>query len=166
MEPTSQDPQAPATETGMTKTPSPSSGILNDKVHQLPIRVYYEDTDFTEVVYHAKYLHFFERGRTEFLRCLGVDHKKMLAGDAPHAFSISRIEMDFKKPARIDDALEVQTRLQAIKGPRIIFDQRLYRSEDLICRADVTAVSIWLDGRLRRPPKEELDLWRTFVQPS
>src|SRR5271163_3525120 len=74
--------------------------------HRLPVRVYYEDTDFTGVVYHASYLRYFERGRTEFLRAAGVEHAALLALPEPCAFAVTRISVAFRKPARVDDALE------------------------------------------------------------
>ncbi len=92
----------------MTEALLPASGAFDGKSHLLPVRVYYEDTDFTGVVYHANYLRYFERGRSEFLRLAGVSHTQLRAQDDPMAFVVARMEIDFKKPARIDDALIVR----------------------------------------------------------
>ena len=73
-------------------TEEPSAGVFSGREHRLPVRVYYEDTDFTGVVYHASYLRFFERGRTEFLRAAGVEHSALLALPEPCAFAVTRLQ--------------------------------------------------------------------------
>src|SRR5262249_4963290 len=86
----------------MTKTETPS-GHFEGRTHILPVRVYYEDTDFSGVVYHAKYLHFMERGRSEFLRAAGVRHQGMLKTEEPLVWVVRHIAIDYLKPARVDD---------------------------------------------------------------
>ncbi len=132
----------------------PPSGRFHGREHVLPVRVYYEDTDFTGVVYHASYLRFFERGRTEFLRAAGVEHAALLALPEPCAFAVTRITVAFRKAARVDDALEVRTIYRAGKGVRIEALQRVLRGGELIAEAEVEVVCIRLDGRARRPPPE------------
>jgi acyl-CoA thioester hydrolase len=132
----------------------PPSGQFHGHEHVLPVRVYYEDTDFTGVVYHASYLRFFERGRTEFLRAAGVEHAALLALPEPCAFAVTRITVAFRKAARVDDALEVRTIYRAGKGVRIEALQRVLRGGELIAEAEVEVVCIRLDGRARRPPPE------------
>ena len=88
-------------------------GRFDGKTHILPVRVYYEDTDVSGIVYHANYLRFMERGRSEFLRLAGIHHMVMLANDEPIAWTIRRIEVDYAKPARLDDDLEIHTRYLA-----------------------------------------------------
>jgi acyl-CoA thioester hydrolase len=116
------------------------------------VRVYYEDTDFTGVVYHAGYLRFFERGRTEFLRAIGVEHAALLELPEPCAFALTRIAVEFRKAARVDDALEVRTKYHSVRGVRIGAAQRIVRDGALIAEADVEVVCIRPDGRPRRPP--------------
>lgn len=116
------------------------------------VRVYYEDTDFSGVVYHANYLKFFERGRTEALRDVGIGHAAFLARDEPLAFTARRIAVEFIKPARIDDLLVVRSRVSAIKGARLWFAQALWRDDDQIATAEVEIACISLDGRPRRLP--------------
>lgn len=88
---------------------APTAGWFEGREHRLPVRIYYEDTDFTGVVYHANYVRYFERGRSDFLRLAGVSHSDLLERDDPAAFVVTRLEIDFKKAARIDDALTVHT---------------------------------------------------------
>lgn len=132
-------------------TDTPTHGRFEGRGHRLPVRVYYEDTDFTGLVYHGSYVRFFERGRTDALRTLGVGHAELLEDDQPSAFVVSTMTLRFLKPARIDDALTVETRFEAVKGPRLVISQSIRRGEELLCEADVVAVCIHLDGRPRRP---------------
>src|SRR5271167_1841047 len=145
----------------------PSFGAFDGLEHVLPVRVYYEDTDFTGVVYHAGYLRFFERGRTEFLRAAGVEHAALLALPEPCAFAVTRISVAFRKPARVDDALEVRTIYRAGKGVRIEALQKVLRGGELIAEAEVEVVCIRLDGRARRPPPELTERIAPFLtQPA
>ena len=118
------------------------------------VRVYYEDTDFSGVVYHARYLHFFERGRTEALRSCGISHTELLARPEPLAFAVRKMTTEWVAPARIDDLLEVVTRFAEVKGARMRVNQEIRRAGALIARADVEAVCMNLDGRPRRLPAE------------
>jgi acyl-CoA thioester hydrolase len=132
----------------------PPSGEFDGAEHVLPVRVYYEDTDFTGVVYHASYLRFFERGRTEFLRAVGVEHAALLELPEPCAFAVTRLSITYRKAARVDDALEIRTQYRQGKGVRIEAVQRAMRDGELIAEAHVEVVCIRLDGRPRRPPPE------------
>ncbi|WP_305852210.1 tol-pal system-associated acyl-CoA thioesterase [Brevundimonas sp. AJA228-03] len=134
-------------------TDPPAMGRFDGRAHLLPVRVYYEDTDFTGVVYHANYVRYFERGRSDFLRALGIGHAQLLEGEAPMAFVIAEMRLQFVKPARIDDAMVVRTTYDAVKGPRLMISQAVERDGEALCRAEVTAVCIHLDGRPRRPTK-------------
>ena len=131
----------------------PTAGCFEGRAHLLPVRVYYEDTDFTGLVYHANYVRYFERGRSDFLRLAGVGHVELLEQDEPLAFVVSEMALSFLKPARIDDALVVRTLYEAVKGPRLLIRQNVERGREVLCRAEVTAVCIHLDGRPRRPSK-------------
>ncbi len=126
--------------------------------HWLSLRVYYEDTDFTGMVYHANYLRFFERGRSDFMRDAGVSHQKLLARDDPAAFTLTNVNVDFKRAARVDDLLSVRTRCLGVKGVRMLFDQACLRDDELIAQAKITAVMIHADGRPRRPIKEVVEM--------
>ena len=138
-------------------TVAPYAGHFEGREHRLPVRVYYEDTDFTGVVYHAGYLKFFERGRSEFLRMVGVGHADLLASEAPMAFVVTRMEIDFVQPALIDDALTVVTTYESIKGPRIFISQAVHRAGEALTKALVTVACISLDRRPKKPPRFLID---------
>ena len=140
----------------MTDT-APSAGWLEGREHVLPVRIYYEDTDFTGVVYHANYLRYFERGRSDFFRLVGISHTAFLALAEPTAFSVIHIELDFKRAARIDDALLVRTTYDSVSGARLNVSQRILRGDELIAQAAVQAVCIDLKGRAKRPPREMVE---------
>ncbi len=137
----------------MTISDTPTAGRFEGREHRLPIRVYYEDTDFTGLVYHANYVRYFERGRSDCLRLMGIGHAELLDGDNPLAFVVSKMGLHFLKPARIDDQLVVRTHYDAVKGPRLLISQAVTRGDDVLCRAEVEVVCIHLDGRPRRPSK-------------
>jgi acyl-CoA thioester hydrolase len=134
-------------------TDRPTAGRFEGREHRLPVRVYYEDTDFTGLVYHANYVRYFERGRSDALRLMGIGHAELLDGDRPMAFVVSNMGLSFLKPARIDDELLVRTRYDAVKGPRLLISQTITRGEDVLCRAEVEVVCIHMDGRPRRPTR-------------
>lgn len=108
--------------------------------HFFPVRVYYEDTDAGGVVYHARYLHFFERARTEWLRELGFSQHILLTQSM--AFVVKSMNIDYKMPARLDDQLLVETKVWEVKGAKMVFHQRLLRAEDCLCEAQVTVASV------------------------
>jgi acyl-CoA thioester hydrolase len=141
----------------------PSAGHIEGREHLLPVRVYYEDTDFTGVVYHANYLRYFERGRSDFLRSAGVSHVELSARDEPFAFAVRRMEIDFVRPAKVDDALLVRTTFEPVKGARLIARQQIERADEVLCRAVVEAVCVRPDGRPARPPADVLDKVRAVT---
>jgi len=138
----------------MSDLPQPTAGVFDGREHQLPVRIYYEDTDFSGIVYHANYLRYFERGRSDFFRMIGISHTALHAADT--AFAIIRMELDFKRSARIDDALLVRTTYDRVKGPRLYVSQKITRGDDVLVRAAGEAVCITLDGRPRKPTAEML----------
>ncbi|MET0273864.1 MAG: YbgC/FadM family acyl-CoA thioesterase [Phenylobacterium sp.] len=148
----------------MTGT-EPSSGWLDGREHVLPVRVYYEDTDFTGVVYHGNYARYFERGRSDFLRLVGVGHAELLDRPDPAAFTIVRLTIDFRRGARIDDALHVRTTYDSVKGPRLFIRQRITRGAELVAEADVQAACIDLQGRPRKPPSGLVERLRPLLAP-
>ena len=105
--------------------------------HSFALRVYYEDTDFSGVVYHASYLRFLERGRTEFLRALGINQADLFGGDAgpPLGFAVTRMSIGFLKPARMDDLLRVETRRIKLGGASVQLDQAIWRGPDRLVEA-------------------------------
>ena len=144
----------------------PSAGVLIGREHHLGVRVYYENTDFTGLVYHGDYVRFFERGRSDFLRVLGVGHTALLDRPDPAAFVVARMEIDFRRPARIDDALTVVTAYQRMTGVRLEVRQRIHRDGELLCAAHVHAACIDLQGRPRRAPPELTARIRPLLPPN
>ena len=142
------------------------AGRIDGKVHTLPVRVYYEDTDFSGVVYHANYLRYCERGRSDFLRLLGVVHSELYDGekDAERlGFAVRDMEIDFIKPARIDDVLEVRTRFRSLGRARFHLGQDIYRGADKLFGATLTAVVIDGSGRPRRLPGDMIAAFSEFL---
>ena len=144
---------------------APSAGWFHGREHHLPVRIYYEDTDFTGVVYHANYVRYFERGRSDFLRLAGVSHSDLLTREAPAAFTITRLELDFRSPARIDDALTVVSTYDRVRGPRLFISQKIVRGETLIAQAVVEAACISLEGRPIKPPAGMVALLSPWFAP-
>ncbi len=131
-----------------------TEGVIVAGVHQLAVRVYYEDTDFSGNVYHANYLKFCERGRSDFLRVLGIDQNAMLMADGGLFFVVRRMLCDFLKPARFDDVLVVETIPGEMAGARFELSQRVMRGEDVVFTAQVTVALIDSRGRPKRMPAD------------
>ena len=132
------------------------SGALTAFGHRLMARVYYADTDFSGVVYHARYLEFFERGRSDYLRLAGVHHTELHEGKHGEriVWVVRRMEIDFRSPARMDDILTIDTRTEDISGARIVMAQQLKRRAEVLVEAKVHAAIIGENGRPKRFPKE------------
>ena len=129
----------------------PAEGTLAAGRHRLPVRVYYEDTDFSGVVYHANYLRFLERGRTEFLRAAGVDQSALHADGQGLIFAVRRMIIDYLKPARMDDVLVIETHTAEMRGASLTLAQRILRAEEVLVTAEVRVAAI-LGGRPARIP--------------
>ncbi|NTS32363.1 tol-pal system-associated acyl-CoA thioesterase [Phyllobacterium sp. BT25] len=138
------------------------AGELTDIGHRLLARVYYADTDFSGVVYHARYLEFLERGRTDYLRLLGVHHSELADGKLGESivWVVRRMEIDFRSAARIDDVLTVETHTAEISGARVRMAQSIKRGEELLIAARVEAALVNGAGRPRRFPAEWIKLFK------
>ena len=119
--------------------------------HEIEIRVYYEDTDFSGLVYHASYLRFLERARTELLRARGFENAA-LAAEHGVGFVVRRVELEYLSPARMDDLLKVSAELQSPKGALTVFEQIVRRGEEILCRGRVELVTL-RGGKPVRAPK-------------
>jgi acyl-CoA thioester hydrolase len=127
------------------------AGRIEGEIHILPIRVYCEDTDFAGHVYHANYLKFCERGRSDFIRLLGIDHQSLTAKmGEPGVFVVRHIEIDYLKPAQVDEVLEVVTRCAHIGGASLVLAQEVRRGESVVARARVTVVLVSSLGKPQR----------------
>ncbi|KAB7782512.1 tol-pal system-associated acyl-CoA thioesterase [Methylorubrum populi] len=122
-----------------------------ENAHRLPVRIYYEDTDFSGFVYHASYLRFMERGRTELLRALAGDQSEMHAEGAGLVFVVRKMSLDFLKPARMDDWIDVLTWSSELRGASMHLTQEVRRGGDILVRAEV-AVACVKNGRAIRLP--------------
>jgi acyl-CoA thioester hydrolase len=125
--------------------------------HVLPVRVYFEDTDFSGLVYHATYVRWCERGRSDFLRLAGNDHRGLIDGSGsrdPAAFVVRRMNMEYLRPARIDEVLEVTTALKEIGAASLLLDQRIARDGQLLFEAEVLVVLVSVSGKPLRIARE------------
>jgi acyl-CoA thioester hydrolase len=143
----------------------PASGWFDATSFVFPLRVYYEDTDFSGVVYHASYLRFMERGRSEFLRAAGVGHSGLYAAREPRVWAVRRMSIDFLRPARVEEALEIRTSILALAGARMHLEQGVSRNGEELVNALVEVCVITLDGRPRRVPDAVRKILETFLQP-
>lgn len=121
--------------------------------HAFPVRVYYEDTDLAGIVYYANYLKFIERGRSEWIRALGVDQAAMKR-DHGIVFAVRRVEADYLRPARFDDELVVTTALVSASGARIVLKQEVLRAGERLFAATVTLVCLADSGAPARLPAD------------
>ncbi len=135
------------------KWPDLAGRIIRDasgQRHILPVRVYFEDTDAGGVVYHASFVRFAERGRTDFLRLLGTDARRLIDGSdsgEPAAFVVRRMSFDFARPGRMDDLLEVETRVKELGGASVTLEQNINRDGQRLVSAEVVVVLISISGK-------------------
>ncbi len=120
-------------------------------IHSIPVRVYYEDTDMAGIVYYANYLRYIERGRSEWVRDVGLDQNVMKERDGV-VFAVRRLEADYLGSAKLDDALVVETQVKSVSGVRMVMEQSVKRGEDLLFHALVTVVCMSLGGQPTRLP--------------
>jgi acyl-CoA thioester hydrolase len=140
----------------------PASGGFEGRVHLFPLRVYFEDTDLSGVVYHANYLRYMERARSDMLRVAGIDQRAHFEGEGA-AYAIHDLQIRYAAPARLDDALVVFSTVEAVTPARVVIHQSVRRDTLLLTRGVVTAALVGPDGRPRRQPAAWLDLYRTLM---
>ena len=131
----------------------PAGGRIVGGEHRFPVRVYFEDTDLSGIVYHANYLRYMERARSDMLRLAGVDqraHQETGGG----AYAVTALAIRYRAPARLDDALLVLTNLRQIRAASVDIHQRVMRGSEILTEADVTAALVGASGRPQRQPKE------------
>ena len=131
----------------------PTSGSFERGIHRYPVRVYFEDTDLTGIVYHANYLRYMERARTEMLRALGIEQQPMLtAGDG--YYSIYDLSLTYMAPARLDDVLTVKSCVVQVRAAATVIGQDVWRGETQLTRGRVTAAWLGMNGRPQRQPRD------------
>jgi acyl-CoA thioester hydrolase len=132
-------------------SPTPPGGILDGARHLYAVRVYYEDTDLSGITYHANYLRWFERARSDLLRLLGIDQRAAIeCGEG--AYALSEVNVKFLRPAKLEDDVVIETISTEIGAASVRMQQTAWRGEDILAAADVRAAFITLDGRPRRQP--------------
>lgn len=140
------------------------SGQIADGEHRYPLRIFYEDTDAGGIVYYARYLHFAERARTEFLRLVGIEQTEMRASHDV-VLAVRRCHVDYRRPARLDDLVEVRSRLTDIRGAKLSAAQSIWRAGEELVRIAVEIASVRGDGRPTRIPAPVRAALLPFVQP-
>lgn len=150
----------------MTRDWPDLAGRIEGDTHVLPVRVYFEDTDFTGLVYHANFLKFCERGRSDFIRHLGIDHQSLENPEQgePAVFIVRRIEVDYLRPAYIDQVLEVVTQCADIGGAKLILAQEVLRDDVVLARLTVTVVLVSKAGKPQRLGKLVREALERFLK--
>ena len=143
----------------------PHSGRFVDGVHRFALRVYFEDTDLTGIVYHANYLRYLERARSDMMRAAGIDQRAAHeAGEG--AYAVADLAIRYRRPARFDDALLVLSRLGVVRAASCAIHQRVMRGDELIADAEVTAAFLSQDGRPKRQPRAWIDAFERLTGDS
>jgi acyl-CoA thioester hydrolase len=140
--------------------PEPYKGQFDGTRHLFAVRVYFEDTDFSGVVYHARYLHFMERARSDMLACVGIDQRRVHAEGAG-AYAVTEMNIKYRRPAHFDDALLVVSTVEAVRAASCDIHQTVMRDAEILTEARVTAAFVSPDGKPRRQPAT----WVTAFQP-
>lgn len=143
---------------------TPTSGAFDGQDHLYPVRVYYEDTDFSGYVYHAAYVKFFERGRSEALRLMGVSHSDLLALQPAAAMVVRRMEVEYLRPAVIDDALIVRSVMRAARGARLVISQQIERGDAILAKARLEIALVTIGGGPRKITPEIAALLKPWLQ--
>jgi acyl-CoA thioester hydrolase len=139
----------------MTSFPEPTNGCFDGPVHRFAVRVYFEDTDLSGVVYHANYLRWFERARSDMLRLLGIDQRAAQeAGEG--AYAVADLAIRYLAPARLDDSVQIESRAEEIRAASCRMHQRALRGGVLLSEARLRVGFVGASGRPRRQP----DAWR------
>ena len=140
----------------------PTSGRFAGAEHRYPCRVFFEDTDLSGVVYHANYLRFMERARSDMLRLVGIDQRAALEGVGVYA--VAAVAIRYRRPAKLDDALLVVSRVQDVRAASCVIHQRVMRGDEVLTDAEVTAAFLSPEGKPRRQPREWVQRFGDLVE--
>ncbi len=146
-------------------TPPPPSGQIQGTLHLFPVRVYLEDTDLTGIVYHANYLRWFERARSDLLRLVGVD-QRAAAESGAGSYTVVEVAIRYLRPAKLDDAVTVETTALELRAASARLQQRALRAGELLAEAEVRVGFIGPDGRPRRQPAEWRSVFDSLLPPK
>jgi acyl-CoA thioester hydrolase len=145
-------------------SPTPPGGILDGARHLYAVRVYYEDTDLSGITYHANYLRWFERARSDLLRLLGIDQRAAIEG-GEGAYALSEVNLKYLRPAKLDDDVVITTRCTELGAASCRMHQTAHRGDELLCEAALRVGFITLDGRPRRQPAPWREAFQNFMNP-
>ena len=143
--------------------PEPASGRFSEGMHYFPVRIYFEDTDTGGVVYHANYLRFMERARSDMLRLLGIDQRGSIAA-GEGVYTVARAALVYRLPAHLDDDLIVVSQVKHISGATCTMDQRIMRGSATVVSGEVTVAFVSSNGRPKRQPKAWVALFNRIAQ--
>jgi acyl-CoA thioester hydrolase len=141
---------------------APYSGHFDAHRHLFAVRVYFEDTDFSGLVYHARYLHFMERARSDMLACAGIDQRAAFEGNEG-VYAVADLAIQYRAPAHFDDALLVVSTVETLRGASVIIHQQVMREQQILTQAQVTAAFISREGRPRRQPKPWIEAFTAIM---
>jgi acyl-CoA thioester hydrolase len=141
---------------------APATGRFDGVEHRFPVRVYFEDTDLSGVVYHANYLRFMERARSDMLACVGIDQRGSFDG-GEGVYAVADLSIKYRRPAGLDDALVVASRVTAVGAATATIHQRVMRGDEVLTDAVVTAAFLTREGRPRRQPKAWVEAFSKLV---
>lgn len=141
----------------------PYAGGFAGSAHRFAVRVYFEDTDLTGVVYHANYLRYMERARSDMLRAAGID-QRAAHEDGTGAYAISDLAIRYRRPARLEDALQIVSRVLRVGAASCVIQQTVMRDEEVLAEADVTAAFLSPEGRPRRQPHAWIDIFERLTK--
>ncbi|MVZ97981.1 YbgC/FadM family acyl-CoA thioesterase [Sphingorhabdus sp. IMCC26285] len=142
--------------------PQPYHGHFEGMRHIFAVRVYFEDTDFSGIVYHARYLHFMERARSDMLACVGIDQRRVHE-DGTGAYAVTEMQIKYRRPAQFDDALYVISTVEAVRGASCDIHQTVMRGSEILVTATVTAAFLSPDGKPRRQPAHWVAAFQPFL---
>ncbi len=141
---------------------APQAGRFVGRDHRFPVRVYFEDTDFSGVVYHASYLRFMERARSDMLRVAGIDQRT--AHDSGEGvYAVAELTIKYHRPARFDDALLIVSTVEQVRAASCLIQQRVMLGDELKAEAKVLAAFLTPDGRPRRQPRPWIDAFERLL---
>jgi acyl-CoA thioester hydrolase len=143
-------------------SPTPPGGLIDGARHFYAVRVYYEDTDLSGITYHANYLRWFERARSDLLRLLGIDQRAAIEG-GEGAYALSEVNLRYLRPAKLDDDVVIETRCTELGAASCRMHQTARRGHETLCEANLRVGFITLDGRPRRQPAAWRAAFQTFM---
>ena len=144
-------------------TPNPPGGVIDGPRHLYAVRVYYEDTDLSGITYHANYLRWFERARSDLLRMLDIDQRAAIEAEEG-AYAVSEINLKYLRPAKLDDDVVIETICTEMRAASCRMHQKAHRGDELLAEAQLRVGFVALDGRPRRQPEEWRDAFTRFME--